>query len=142
MNPFIHAWIISYSNLAFGIEYRNCHQTLDVYLHCTTYSAWANSIKTKLQTCNLQTGQSISYKYVNQFWLNLSHNNFDIQCQFKNTLNMTWSAHKMENKSRQTASWGSDVVGAQRTKDRRAILISINRPILLYPQWLDNFFPP
>ena len=34
------------------------------------YSAWANQIKTKFQTCNLQTSQSISYKYVNQFWLN------------------------------------------------------------------------
>ena len=31
------------------------------------YSAGANLLKTKLQTCNLQTGQSISYKYVNQF---------------------------------------------------------------------------
>ena len=31
------------------------------------YSAWVNQIKTKLQACNLQTGQSISYKYVNQF---------------------------------------------------------------------------
>ena len=39
------------------------------------YSAWANLLKTKLQTCNLQTGQSISYKYVNQFWLNLPHSN-------------------------------------------------------------------
>ena len=39
------------------------------------YSAWANEIKTKLQTCNLQTGQSISYKYVNKFWLNLAHPN-------------------------------------------------------------------
>ena len=39
------------------------------------YSAWAIWIKTKLQTCNLQIGQSISYKYVNQFWLNLPHPN-------------------------------------------------------------------
>ena len=31
------------------------------------YSARANLLKTKLQTCNLQTGQSISYKNVNQF---------------------------------------------------------------------------
>jgi hypothetical protein len=39
------------------------------------YSAWANLLKTKLQTCSLQTGQSISYKYVYQFWLNLPHSN-------------------------------------------------------------------
>ena len=44
-------------------------------------------------------------------------------------------------KSCQTASWGSGVVGAQRTKDRRAILISINRPILLYHSGLTIFFP-
>ena len=39
------------------------------------YSAWATLIKTKLQNCNWQTGQFISYKYVNQFWLNLPHPN-------------------------------------------------------------------
>ena len=44
-------------------------------------------------------------------------------------------------KSCQTASWGSGVAGAQRTKDRRAILISINRPILLYHSGLTIFFP-
>ena len=49
-----------------AVEYRNCCQNLDVYL-TFCYSAWANQIKTKLQTCNLQTGQSRSYKYVNQF---------------------------------------------------------------------------
>ena len=32
------------------------------------YSAWANLSKTNWQTYNLQTGQSISCKYVNQFW--------------------------------------------------------------------------
>ena len=37
------------------------------------YSAWGNQIKTKLQTCNLRTGQFISYKYVSQFWLSLTH---------------------------------------------------------------------
>ena len=31
------------------------------------HSSGANLSKTKLQTCNLQTGQSISYKYVNLF---------------------------------------------------------------------------
>ena len=35
------------------------------------YLDGANSIKTDLHICNLQTGQSISYNYVNQFWLNL-----------------------------------------------------------------------
>ena len=39
------------------------------------YSAWANLIKTKLQSCNLQTGQSRSYKHVNQFLYNLPHLN-------------------------------------------------------------------
>ena len=39
------------------------------------YSAWANLLETKLQTCNLQTGQSISCKYVNKFWSNLLHPN-------------------------------------------------------------------
>ena len=34
------------------------------------YSAWANLLKTKWQTYNLQTGQSISYKYVISFdWI-------------------------------------------------------------------------
>ena len=31
----------------------------------------ANSIKTNLQNCNLQIIRSISYKFVNWFWLNL-----------------------------------------------------------------------
>ena len=31
------------------------------------FSAWTNLLETKLQTCNLQTGLAISYKYVNQF---------------------------------------------------------------------------
>ena len=54
-----------------SVEYRNWRRTLlDVYL-LFFYSAWAYSIKTKLQTCNLQTGQSISYKCVNQFLLKL-----------------------------------------------------------------------
>ena len=46
-----------------------------VSLFTVCYSAWINLLKTKLQTCNLQTGQSISYKYVNQFWLNVPHPN-------------------------------------------------------------------
>ena len=50
------------------------------------YSLWANQIKTKLQTCNLQTGQSISYKYVNQLKVNRHpkfNNNFNIQRQLE-----------------------------------------------------------
>ena len=51
------------------------------------YSSGTNLSKTSLQTCNLQTGQSINYKYVNQFSLNLQKvnihpkfdNNFGIQ---------------------------------------------------------------
>ena len=46
-------------------------QTLDVYSLFATYYIWVNWIKPKLQTCNLQIGHSLSYKYVNQFWLNL-----------------------------------------------------------------------
>ena len=34
-----------------------------------------NSIKTNLQTWNLWTGQYVSYKSLNQFWLNLPHEN-------------------------------------------------------------------
>ena len=51
------------------------------------YSSGTNLSKTSLQTCNLQTGQSINYKYVHQFSLNLQKvnkhpkfdNNFGIQ---------------------------------------------------------------
>ena len=43
-----------------GVEYRNWHRTLDVYVLTFCYSAEANILKTKLQTCNLQTGQSTS----------------------------------------------------------------------------------
>ena len=39
------------------------------------HSGWANSIKTDLQTCNSRTGQYVSYKSVNQFWLNLHNQN-------------------------------------------------------------------
>ena len=35
----------------------------------------ANSMETNLRTCNLQTSQFISYKSVNQFWLNLPYPN-------------------------------------------------------------------
>ena len=35
----------------------------------------ANSIKTNLRTCKLQTIRSISYKSIKQFWLNLPHPN-------------------------------------------------------------------
>ena len=44
-----------------------------------------NSIETYLWTCNLLLGQFISYKSVNQFWLNLPYLNgkkfFQIKCQ-------------------------------------------------------------
>ena len=53
--------------------YQNCRQTLDVYL--LFIFCWRKLNQTRLQTCNLQTGQSITYKYVNQFWLNLPHPN-------------------------------------------------------------------
>ena len=92
LNPYIYAWIISHS------KYSNWHwiSKLSSNFGCLftlCYSARANSIKTKLQTCNLQTGQSIRNKYVNQFWLNLLHpnrkhprfdNNFDIWPQLEN----------------------------------------------------------
>ena len=41
------------------------------------FAIWmgANSLKTDLQTCNLQTRWSISYKSANQFRLNLPHRN-------------------------------------------------------------------
>ena len=69
------------SGVRIGVEYWNWRRTLYVYL----LFAGANLSKSKLQTCSLQTGQSISYKYVNQFWLNWSHpnSNFDIQCQLE-----------------------------------------------------------
>ena len=39
------------------------------------HSGRENSIKTNLETCNLWTGQYVSYKSVNLFWLNLPHQN-------------------------------------------------------------------
>ena len=39
------------------------------------HSGGVNSIKTNLLTCNLWTGQYVSYKSVNLFWLNLPHQN-------------------------------------------------------------------
>ena len=65
------------------ISYSKCPNLLPILklssnfgcLFTFCYFARANWIKTKLQTCKLQTGQSISYKYVNQFWLNLPHPN-------------------------------------------------------------------
>ena len=64
-----HIW-----SVLIGVKYRN-HCFNFGCLFTFYYSAWANQIKTKLQSCNLKTGQSISYKYVNQFWLNLPHPN-------------------------------------------------------------------
>ena len=73
-------------NVLIGVEYGNWCQTLDVYL----LFAILLLLKTKLQTCNLQTG------HVNQFWLNLPqpnsktvnkhpmfNDNFDIWCQYE-----------------------------------------------------------
>ena len=37
------------------------------------HSGRENSIKTNLETCNLWTGQYVSFKSVNLFWLNLPH---------------------------------------------------------------------
>ena len=50
-----------------GVEYQNCCRTLDVYL---LFAIWMGQIQSKLNdrlVTYLQTGQSISYKYVNQF---------------------------------------------------------------------------
>ena len=46
-----------------GIKYQNWHRNFACLFtfYCSSY---ANLLQTKLQTCNLQTGQSISYKYV------------------------------------------------------------------------------
>ena len=62
---------MSYSKFLIGVKYHNWRQTLDFYLLFAILLA--NLLKPKLQACNLQTGQSISYKYVNQFGLNLPH---------------------------------------------------------------------
>ena len=50
-----------------GVKYQNCCRTLDVYLLFAILLGQIQSKLLKLQTCNLQTGQLISYKYVNQF---------------------------------------------------------------------------
>ena len=44
------------------VEYRNCRRTLNAYL---LFAILLGQIKSRLNY--LQTGQSISYKYVNQF---------------------------------------------------------------------------
>ena len=41
-------------------------------LFTSCYFDRTNSIKTNLHTCNFQINQFISYKFINQFWLNLS----------------------------------------------------------------------
>ena len=48
------------ANIEIGIE-------IWMFIFTFCYSAGANLLKTKLQTCNLQTGLFISYKYVDQF---------------------------------------------------------------------------
>ena len=48
-----------------GIEYRNCSVSNFGCLVTFCYSARTDLSKKRLQTSNLQTGQSISYKYVN-----------------------------------------------------------------------------
>ena len=60
------------SVLLIVIEYGNSHKNFRG-LFTVFYSAWANWIRIKSQSCNLQTGQFISNKYVNQFLLNLPH---------------------------------------------------------------------
>ena len=63
-----------------------CHWILKTFCHLDR----ANSIKTALQTCNLSTGLSLSYKSVSWFWLNLppqwqfffSYLQMNIFCQF------------------------------------------------------------
>ena len=47
-----------------GSSHIDCCQILYVYL---LFASLLKLIKTKLHTCNLQTGQSISYKHVNLF---------------------------------------------------------------------------
>ena len=54
-----------------GVEYRNCRRTLDVYL---IFAIHLGQIKSKVNY-RFVTGQFISYKYVNQFGLNLLHPN-------------------------------------------------------------------
>ena len=46
-----------------GVEYRNYHQTLDVYL---PFATWMGQIqnKTDLHLCKLYSGQFVSYKSV------------------------------------------------------------------------------
>ena len=48
------------------------------------YLSVANSIKTKLWTCNLLTGRSINYKSLKQFGLNL-HKKFTFVCVKKSS---------------------------------------------------------
>ena len=50
---------MSYSKFLIGVKYHNWRQTLDFYLLFAILLA--NLLKPKLQACNLQTGQSISY---------------------------------------------------------------------------------
>ena len=75
-------WIIFHNIIGVRfISYLMCSNCLrmsklSLNLWCSSifcYSDWTNKIKNKLQVCNLQTGQFISYKFVNQFWLNLPH---------------------------------------------------------------------
>jgi hypothetical protein len=61
-----YSWIISYSSVLIGCRISNLASNFEcLFTFC--YSAWANLLDTKLLSCKLQTGQSISYKYVNQF---------------------------------------------------------------------------
>ena len=71
---FINVRFVSYS------KHSNWHRVSKLAskfgcLFTFCYSAEANLFKTKFQACNLQTSHSISYKYVNWFWLNLPHPN-------------------------------------------------------------------
>ena len=58
-----------------GVKYQKLSSNFGVYLLFAILRGQIQSKLLKLQTCNLQTGQLISYKYVNQFRLNLPHPN-------------------------------------------------------------------
>ena len=76
------------------MSYSKLHQMSKVVsnfgrLFSFCYSAGANQSKTEIQTCNLQTGQTISYECVKQFLLNWPNpkfdNNFDNRCQLEHS---------------------------------------------------------
>ena len=64
-----------------GIKYRNCCQTLHVYL--PFFRNEVNLIKTDLYICNLWTGQFASYKSVIYLWFNLPKQNVNKHPKFE-----------------------------------------------------------